>query len=899
MFYIHLNAYTLFLVESVSPIQHVAEIAELEGLARPILEKLASFLPSSVIPDYETRLASGHPFPRLTALQYFWGLSELRDEKLVHVKQCLDFGSPEPRDEILPLLLDYVSMLRSQCPETTENESEEYRALRRKKRKPTSSVWGAASTVFQALAISSKACSPSHSHEYAFRLRITTHRKHVEDQYAFEAFVTPNMAECFWQEAQIQVMVSSPTPKEQLGLGVRFALPKDHRVNEPRLSRRRLAVKRLCEQIEKARSMPLMRLNLAVENNSLWKDQSSRSDLSISRLAPPLTLEEIIKLHPDVLTEKLKRVLAVLLAYSVLHFRGTPWLQPAYFNATNIIFFRTATTIPLKPYIHAGLNEVNHNATKDTGELSGLDSETDPDDQPLHPYPDIIMLGVILMELYTCRPIQSLAGSVGVELDDWDGIDDNTRYVVAVEIFEQSKSEFTENYREAVDTCLSATLGLDQNAKELDEEGLKLLIYDKIVQPLEDELDQGFGNTIPIENLDDVAQTLDFSSWERVGSNKHHFLGSTENSRPLYGGLKGQEDTSVPLTDTYPSPLSKALDDDRDHKLQTSSEEMHRSLGGNGCEYSLPTLDHQSYTVGWICPLPEELAAAQAMLDEIHPSLPQATSDQNAYTLGRMGVHNVVMTCLPSGVKGTISAAQVAKDMLSTFKPRFSLIVGIGGGVPGAEDVRLGDIVVEEPKGRFGGIIQYDFGKAVKDHNIVRTGALNRPPDVLLSAVSRLKADHYRGQRKLEKYLEEMDRQYPELSAKCTHPGETHDLLYDCEYDHQPSNNEGSCGKCDLTKLVQRTPRNSNSPRIHYGLIASGNKVMRDGAIREGLRRDLGVLCFEMEAAGLADALPSLVIRGICDYSDSHKNKKWQGYAAAVAAAYAKELLGVISKCSS
>ncbi|KAK2811628.1 hypothetical protein FQN50_001970 [Emmonsiellopsis sp. PD_5] len=898
MFYIHLDTY-LFLVESVSPIQHAAGGAELESLAHPILEKLASFLPSSVIPDYETKLASGHPFPRLAALEYFWGLPEPREEKIVHVQQCLDFGSPETRDDVLLLLRDYVSRLRSHFPEATENESEEHRALRKKKRKPTSSVWGAANTVFQALAISSKACSLSHSHEYAVRLRITTHRQPAEDRYSFEAFVTPNMAECFWQEAQIQVMLTSPAPKEQLGLGVRFALPEDHRVNKPRRPRGRLAVKRLCEQIQKIQSKPLMRLNLAVENNNLWKDQSSRSNLSISRSAPPLTLEEIIKFRPDILTEKLKRVLAVLLAYSVLHFRGTPWLQPAYFNAANIIFFRTATTIPLKPYIHAGLNEVNHNATEDTRKLGDLDSETDPDDQPLHPYPDIMMLGVMLMELYLVRPFQSLAASAGVELEDRDNMDDNTRYVVAVEIFERSKSEFSDNYREAVDACLTATLGLDHNAEKLDEEALKPLIYDRIVQSLEDELDQGFGNTIPIENLDEVAQALDLSSWERVRSSQQCFLGPIENSRPLYDGPKGREDTSVPLPDTYPSPVSKVLNDDRDYRLRTSSEEIHRSLRDNGCEYSLPTLDHQSYTVGWICALAEEeLAPAQAMLDEVHPSLPQDTSDRNTYTLGRMGVHNVVMACLPSGVKGTISAARVANDMLSTFKSlRFGLMVGIGGGVPGAADIRLGDIVVGEPKGSFGSIIQYDFGTAVKDDNFVRTGSLNRPPDVLLTAVSRLKADHYRGQRKLENYLEEMARRYPELSAECSHPGEKHDLLYDYEYGHHPSNNEGSCEKCDLTKLVQRMPRKSNSPRIHYGLIASGNKVMRDVATRERLRRDLGVLCFEMEAAGLADALPSLVIRGVCDYSDSHKNKKWQGYAATVAAAYAKELLGVISSC--
>lgn len=46
-----------------------------------------------------------------------------------------------------------------------------------------------------------------------------------------------------------------------------------------------------------------------------------------------------------------------------------------------------------------------------------------------------------------------------------------------------------------------------------------------------------------------------------------------------------------------------------------------------------------------------------------------------------------------------------------------------------------------------------------------------------------------------------------------------------------------------------------------------------------------------MEAAGLMNDFPCLVIRGICDYADSHKNKQWQPYAAAVAAGYMKELL--------
>ena len=86
--------------------------------------------------------------------------------------------------------------------------------------------------------------------------------------------------------------------------------------------------------------------------------------------------------------------------------------------------------------------------------------------------------------------------------------------------------------------------------------------------------------------------------------------------------------------------------------------------------------------------------------------------------------------------------------------------------------------------------------------------------------------------------------------------------------------------------------------RVHYGLIASGNQVIKDAAFRDEINKRLGgkVLCFEMEAAGLMNDFPCIVIRGICDYADSHKNKAWQEHAAAVAAAFAKEFLSVVPK---
>lgn len=302
-------------------------------------------------------------------------------------------------------------------------------------------------------------------------------------------------------------------------------------------------------------------------------------------------------------------------------------------------------------------------------------------------------------------------------------------------------------------------------------------------------------------------------------------------------------------------------------------------------------MKYEDYTVGWICALPAETAAAMGMLDERHDHLPQHPNDDNNYILGRIGEHNVVIAGLPAGVTGLTSAARVASHILSTFTSlRFGLLVGIGGGVPSAEnDIRLGDVVVSKPSGTSGGVVQYDFGKTIQEGWFVRTGSLNRPPDTLLAAVHRLQANHTLEEAELSRYLSMMISKYPKAG---TYPGAQHDLLFDADYDHPAG--DSTCVSCDLRRLVPRPSRDDGTPVIHYGIIASGNQVMRDGAARENLRKELDVLCFEMEAAGLMDNFPCLVIRGVCDYADSHKNKRWQRYAAMTAAAYAKELLCTI-----
>src|SRR3954469_7484762 len=165
---------------------------------------------------------------------------------------------------------------------------------------------------------------------------------------------------------------------------------------------------------------------------------------------------------------------------------------------------------------------------------------------------------------------------------------------------------------------------------------------------------------------------------------------------------------------------------------------------------------HSDYAVGWICALSEEHIAATAMLDEKHQDLPKLPNDSNTYTLGSVLKHNVVIACLPKGNYGTSSATVVGTRMAQAFPSiRFVLMVGIGGGIP--PKVRLGDVVVSTPTEQYPGVVQW--GKT-KEGNFEPTGALNNPPTLLLTAISRLEVHHEMEGTDIPKYLKKMEIKY-------------------------------------------------------------------------------------------------------------------------------------------
>ncbi|KAF4334671.1 purine and uridine phosphorylase [Fusarium beomiforme] len=296
--------------------------------------------------------------------------------------------------------------------------------------------------------------------------------------------------------------------------------------------------------------------------------------------------------------------------------------------------------------------------------------------------------------------------------------------------------------------------------------------------------------------------------------------------------------------------------------------------------------DPNNYTVGWICALATEYVAARAVLDDTHEGPDSvAEHDNNDYTLGRIGNNNIVIAVLPHGEYGLSSAASVARDMLSSFpNVRIGLMVGIGGGAPSRKhDIRLGDVV------------------DIQGQEFKETGFLDQPPSIVRTAVNGLMAKYESDGQELEKAVNDILTRKPRLRGKYSRPDPETDRLYKSEVLHPLNDNdlgcEISCGN-NSSVLIIRNERSEeeDNPAIHYGRIASANRLMKNALARDEFAVKKDILCFEMEAAGLMNHFPCLVIRGICDYSDSHKNKEWQGYAAMIASVYAKDLLGRLSQ---
>lgn len=390
-----------------------------------------------------------------------------------------------------------------------------------------------------------------------------------------------------------------------------------------------------------------------------------------------------------------------------------------------------------------------------------------------------------------------------------------------------------------------------------------------------------------------------------LGYNSHFPLIWGDTGLPQQGELMETEPLSKPIEEDVDSGFGSISPKSELESQPLSQSESETEYSAMSVEFrpkaaktAVPSLaspignnqyTRSHYTVGIICPLAKELKAVRALFDNEHGSLTLRSEDGYPYVLGDMAGHWIVAACLPE--YGTNPAATVASNMKFNFPSiQFCLLVGIAGGVPSkGKDIQLGDVVVSYPTGTSPGVIQYDLGKENDGNHFQRMGSLQRPSFVLMATINTLQSDLEPPNGQLGESLRAITHRLPDYK----YPGQDLDMPY-----------QTACASCasqqasfvSCSHIQQRVPRTTILPTIHYGAIASGNRVIKDAALRNQLAQEHGILCFEMEAAGMMNTLDCLVIRGISDYCDGQKNDIWQNYAAATAAAYAKLFLRLVPR---
>ncbi|OIW22782.1 hypothetical protein CONLIGDRAFT_664815 [Coniochaeta ligniaria NRRL 30616] len=245
---------------------------------------------------------------------------------------------------------------------------------------------------------------------------------------------------------------------------------------------------------------------------------------------------------------------------------------------------------------------------------------------------------------------------------------------------------------------------------------------------------------------------------------------------------------------------------------------------------------------------------------------------------------------------GKASAAAVAANCRASFpNVRLALVVGVCGVVPfgpGGEEMVLGDVVVSD------GVVQYDLGWRLPERFVRKDtllDALGRPNAEIRALLAKLRGR--RGRAALRDAMAgHMEALRAERGLGAEDPGAARDRLFEATYRHVGDGVEcDECG-CDGALVPRGRLAGDDGPRrrpeVHFGLVASGDSVMMSGEERDAMARREGVVAFEMEGSGVWDSFPCVVIKGACDYADSHKSKVWQPYAAATAAACMKAFLG-------
>lgn len=591
------------------------------------------------------------------------------------------------------------------------------------------------------------------------------------------------------------------------------------------------------------------------------------------------------------LSKKKKKVIAAILAVVLMRTLGSQWLQSVW-SADNIFFLPGGKATPAPelemPYFLSCV-------ASDLIRGHELEGHTAYDSY-------IYSFAVLLLEL-------ELDQKILVTPEDEEEADEDCppTYVTLSRVSDLRSEDLDDPYlTQIIDACLEFNERVESIKHESLDEDLKFraAILRYIVSPLLERMEAAHA---------DIPQDLS---------------GFLRQKAPIKGSIISQKENQAHFAKFSPpinrDPASSPYFQEVQPRIPSRSNSQSTASSAPEIKSHIsPPRSRQDFKIAIICALPTEADAVKAVFDrrwdDKEDVYGKAPRDPNAYATGTIGRHNVVLAHMPG--RGQESAAIVAANCQSSFEGiQLALVVGICGGVPKTplgEEILLGDVVISE------GIIPYTFGRQYPGHFVRRDTPLDnfgRPNTEIRMLLAKLKGRGDR--RKLESRISDfLDVWNVEIGGAATYPGVDEDRLFEAGYRHKhhissccticashvkhtdptcDQSSELSCEQlgCDPNHLVARerlaeSKASDKQPRptVHFGLVASGSSVMKSGMDRDSIAKNEDVLAFEMEGAGVWDTFPCLIIKGVCDYADSHKNKRWQVYAAATAATCMKAFL--------
>jgi hypothetical protein len=490
--------YALFLRCSILHLS-LAETADAHSIRSFVPDALKRLESLVITPPAsgKVREQNRHTFSGLQTLHQTLTTLDDSQLKLKVLRERVNFGEKEERTALLDFLLYGCIALKSKAQTgVLDNELAKPRETRKR---PPDDVRFAAKSLFRVLKSRSKrACNCESRHKYIVQLSLETHQAQI-NSCDFDLYFG---LERIWQEARVQTRACM-LPKRLVDI--------------------------LCKDIKSiTKRFPDYRLRFSLEKDRLWKLQSEESDFVIDKSKAPISLTQLLNEESIVLNERIKRILSVLLGYAVLHLHETSWLSPIW-GSCNVMFFRSSGGLPMRPYLSAQLSDDSATVQVNPRSTDNDEEEFDPDDLLLPPYPCLIGLAIVLMELHKASSLRSLSEVYEVQLNDETDL--ANRFIIAKAIFKCCSHEFTDMTRMAIGACLDPNIGLDDAGENLDDTSLQSIIYERIVCRLEHELEQGFRD-VAVDQLDKLIQRLDITNGgKQVHETRKHDVARLNSTR--------------------------------------------------------------------------------------------------------------------------------------------------------------------------------------------------------------------------------------------------------------------------------------------------------------------------------------------------------------------------------